>query len=286
MTASHNWLVSTDWLEAHLGAPDLVVLDGSFHLPNAGRDAAREYRAVRIPGAQFFDIDGVADQATGLPHMLPSEDEFSRYVRAMGVSTNSRIVAYDTTIMYGASRVWWSFRTMGFDNIAVLDGGFQKWQREGRPVETGEPTAPETGDFTATLRKERLCTLAEVEALIGTGTQIADARSAGRFSGDEPEPRAVSRLGHIPGSLNMPFTEFLATDGTMLPPDALEAVFKANNIVPSEPVVATCGSGVTACMITLALAITGNDQTAVYDGSWAEWSESAAPVETGPAIKG
>ena len=285
MTTSNNWLVSTEWLEAHLGAPDLVVLDGSFHLPNAGRDAAKDYREARIPGAQFFDIDGVADQATDLPHMLPPPDEFSRHIRAMGVNANSRIVAYDTVNIYAASRVWWSFRAMGCDNITVLDGGFRKWRGENRLVETGEPKSPETGNFTASPRKDRICSLTEIEALIGSGIQIADARSAERFSGDEPEPRAVPRLGHIPGSLNLPFTELLSADGTLLPPDALESVFAANSINMDDPVIATCGSGVTACMIALALAVTGNDRTAVYDGSWAEWSESSAPVETGPAVK-
>jgi thiosulfate/3-mercaptopyruvate sulfurtransferase len=285
MTISKNWLVSTDWLEAQLGSPDLVVLDGSFHLPNAGRDAAQEYREARIPGAQFFDINGVADLSTDLPHMLPTPEEFAAQIRAMGVHANSRVVAYDATNMSGAARVWWTFRAMGFDNIAVLDGGFQKWRRENRAVETGEPNMPEPGDFVADFRPERVRSLAEVEALIGSGAQIADARSAGRFAGDEPEPRAVPRLGHIPGSLNVPFAEFLSPDGTLLAPDQLAAVLTSHNVDTSKPVVATCGSGVTACMIALALAVTGNDQTAVYDGSWAEWSGSSAPVETGPAAK-
>lgn len=281
MTISKNWLVSTNWLAEQLGSPDLVVLDGSSHLPNSGRDAAQEYREGRIPGAQFFDINGVADQSTELPHMLPTAEEFSRHVQAMGVSADSRIVAYDATNMSSASRVWWSFRAMGFDNIAVLDGGFQRWQREDRPVETVQPSAPEQGDFVATPRPERVRSLAEVVALIGTDTQIADARAAGRFSGDDPEPREAPRLGHIPGSLNVPYTEFLAADGTMLPPDALEAVFRSHDLDAGAPAVATCGSGVTACMIALALAVTGNDRAAVYDGSWAEWSGSNAPVETG-----
>jgi thiosulfate/3-mercaptopyruvate sulfurtransferase len=285
MTVSKDWLVSTEWLEAQLGAPDLVVLDGSFHLPNAGRDAEQEYREARIPGAQFFDINGVADLSTDLPHMLPSPEEFSRHVRAMGVSTNSRIVAYDATNMSGASRVWWMFRAMGFDDIAVLDGGFQKWRRENRAVETGEPSTPEPGDFVASFRPMLVRGLAEVEALIGTDTQIADARAAGRFRGDDPEPRDVPRLGHIPGSLNVPYTEFLAADGTLLPPDALESIFRSHGVDTGAPVVGTCGSGVTACMIALALAVTGNDRASVYDGSWAEWSASDAPVETGPAAK-
>jgi thiosulfate/3-mercaptopyruvate sulfurtransferase len=285
MTVSDNWLVSTDWLEAQLGPPDLVVLDGSSHLPNAGRDALQEYREARIPGAQFFDINSVADLTTDLPHMLPSPEEFSRHVRAMGVRADSRIVAYDATNMSGASRVWWSFRAMGFDSIAVLDGGFQKWRRENRPAETGESSAPQPGTFVASLRPERVRSLAEVEALIGTDTQIADARSAERFAADAPEPRDVPRLGHIPGSLNVPFAEFLAADGTLLAPDQLAAVLRSHNVDTDKPVVATCGSGVTACMIALALAVTGNDQTAVYDGSWAEWSASNAPVETGHAVK-
>jgi thiosulfate/3-mercaptopyruvate sulfurtransferase len=245
----------------------------------------QEYREARIPGAQFFDINGVADLSTDLPHMLPSPEEFSRHVRAMGVRTDSRIVAYDATNMSGASRVWWSFRAMGFDSIAVLDGGFQKWRRENRPAETGESSAPQPGNFVASFRPELVRSLAEVEALIGTDTQIADARAAGRFRGDDPEPREVPRLGHIPGSLNAPFTEFLGADGSMLPPDALEGILRSHGVDTGAPVVATCGSGVTACMIALALAVTGNDRTAVYDGSWAEWSASNAPVETGTAVK-
>ncbi|MBX2806254.1 MAG: 3-mercaptopyruvate sulfurtransferase [Hyphomicrobiales bacterium] len=285
MSIDNSWLVSTDWLGRHLGEADIILLDGSFHLPNSGHSSEQEYRQQRIPGARFFDINRVADLSTELPHMLPSPDDFTGHARAMGINANSRIIVYDMTNMSGAARVWWMFRAMGFDAIAVLDGGFQKWKHEGRTIETSMPERPKPGDFAAAFRPSRVRSLTDIEALIGSGVQIVDARSAERFRGDAPEPRAAARLGHIPGSLNVPFAEFLSSDGTMLAPGELAGIMTSHDVDADKPVIATCGSGVTACMIALALAITGNDQTAVYDGSWAEWCDSHAPVETGPPSK-
>jgi thiosulfate/3-mercaptopyruvate sulfurtransferase len=282
MQDAAQWLVETDWLAQRLDAPDIAILDATFHLPGSGRDAAREFGEAHIPGAQFFDIEEISDPASSLPHMLPPPEKFSSRVRKMGIGDGMRVVVYDKTNMAGAARAWWMFRVMGFRDVAVLNGGFGKWQAEGRPVKSGEPRRRTERHFTARLNSGLVRDLDDVMRLLKTGAmQIVDARAAGRFAGTDPEPRAVPRLGHIPGSKNVPFAGLLNQDGTMRPPAELKAIFAAGGVDSAKPVVASCGSGVTACVIALALATTGNETAAVYDGSWAEWSEANTPVETG-----
>ena len=237
ITTHNPWIVETDWLETQLNEPGLVVLDGSFHLPASGRDGYSEFQEARIPGAQFFDIHLIADQSVDLPHMLPSPDVFSSHVRKMGISNSSHIVVYDNSSMMGAARVWWMFRTMGFDNIAVLNGGFRKWQAENRSLETNAPRIPVEGDFTAQSDLRLVSSLSDIKALLGNpDVQIADARSARRFAGEEPEPREVPHLGHIPGSLNVPFDHLLAADGTLHGPETLQAIFEKNGLDIGKPV--------------------------------------------------
>lgn len=282
MNKAAEWLVETDWLAGHLDAPDIVILDASVHLPGSGRDGAREFSEGHIPGALFFDIEEISDTATSLPHMLPPPEKFSSRLRKMGIGDGTRVVAYDKTNMSGAARAWWMFRVMGVSEVAVLNGGFGKWQAEGRRVETGEPRRRTERHFTARMNSGLVRDLGDVKRLLGTGaTQIVDARAAGRFAGTAPEPRQVPRLGHIPGSKNVPFTELLNQDGTLRSPDEVKAIFASHGVDSVRPVVASCGSGVTACVIALALATAGNEAAAVYDGSWAEWSEADAPVESG-----
>ncbi len=277
-----QWLVETDWLAEHLDAPDIIILDASFHLPGSGRDGAREFSEGHIPGALFFDIEEISDSASSLPHMLPSPEKFSARVRKMGIGDGMRVVVYDQTNMSGAARAWWMFRVMGSNDVAVLNGGFGKWQAEGRIVQSGEARRRTERHFTARMNSGLVRDMDDVMRLLKTGAaQIVDARAAGRFAGIDPEPRKVSRLGHIPGSKNVPFTGLLNQDGTMRAPGDIKAIFAAGGVDTAKPVVASCGSGVTACVIALALATTGNETAAVYDGSWAEWSEADTPVETG-----
>ena len=282
MQPATQWLVETDWLADHLDAPDIIVLDATFHLPGSGRDATREFSEAHIPGALFFDIEEISNAASSLPHMLPAPEKFSSRVRKMGIGDGMRAVVYDKTNMSGAARAWWMFRVMGFKDVAVLNGGFGKWQAEGRPVKSGEARRRTERHFTARVNSALVRDLDDVMRLLGSGAmQIVDARAAGRFAGRDPEPRQVPRLGHIPGSKNVPFTGLLNPDGTMRSPQEIKAIFAASGVDSAKPVVASCGSGVTACVIALALATTGNEAAAVYDGSWAEWSEADTPVETG-----
>ena len=273
-------LVSTEWLANHLGEPDLRILDGSWHMPQARRDPAREFQDVHLPGAVFFDIDGIADASSGLPHMLPSPDVFAKAVGALGIGDDDRVVVYDSRGVVSAARVWWTFRAFGHDAIAVLDGGLPKWRAEGRPVGGGGAN-PTPRRFTARFRRELLRDVAQMKANLGTRhEQVLDARSRGRFAGTEPEPRAGLRGGHIPGSLSLPYDELHAADGTLRPPDALRDAFVAARLDLARPVVTTCGSGITASVLALALHRVGRPDVAVYDGSWTEWaSRGDTPVE-------
>lgn len=282
MDYSQKWLVETDWLAEHLDAPGIVILDASFHLPNTGLNAHEEYRNAHIPGAIFFDIEEIADTTSSLPHMLPPPEKFSSRVRRMGIGDGMRVVIYDQQNLSGAARAWWMFRVMGYNDVAVLNGGFRKWCKENRPVETEEPPRRSERHFTARKNSGLVRDLDDIRNLLGSeAVQIVDARSAERFAGIDPEPREVPRLGHIPGAKNLPYREVTHKNGTLLPPSALKEVFRAHNIDLNKPVVASCGSGVTACVIALAMATMGYEQTPVYDGSWAEWSEADVPVETG-----
>lgn len=282
---AQNWIVETEWLEKHLSSPDLVILDGSWHLPTANRDPKAEYLAEHIPGALFFDIDELTDDKSSLPHMLPSTVKFSSRMKKMGIGDGARIVVYDTSGIFSAARVWWTFRAMGHQDVAVLNGGLKKWKAEDRPLEDGPPIKRSEKHYTPLQNAEIIRDLDEMKALLSKSkAQIVDARPAGRFEGRDDEPRPGLRKGHIPGSRNIPSQSLLTSDGRLKPPAELAALFNAAGIDVSRPVVATCGSGVTASMVALALAVLGQTNAAVYDGSWAEWGQdNGLPIETGPA---
>ena len=282
---AERWLVETQWLASHLDTPGLVVLDGSMHLPTAKRDAKAEYLAGHIPGALFFDIDDIADEKSSLPHMLPSSTKFASRMKKMGIGDGMHIVAYDSEGLYSAARVWWMFRAMGHEEVRVLNGGLKKWKAEGRPLEDGAPRARSARHFTAMLNAGLVRDVGDVKALITSkAAQVVDARAAARFEGTAPEPRQGLRSGHIPGSRNVPFGSLLNADGTLKSARELAAIFSKAGVDTGKPVVASCGSGVTAGVIALALAILGRADAAVYDGSWTEWGGDASlPIETGPA---
>lgn len=284
-TPAQNWIVETDWLADHLSSPDLVVLDGSWHLPTAKRDAKSEYLAGHIPGALFFDIEDLSDEKSDLPHMLPSTVKFSSRMKKMGIGDGARIVVYDSTGIFSAARVWWTFRAMGHRDVAVLNGGLRKWKAEGRPLDDGPAPKRFERHYTPLQNTEIIRDIDEVKSIASkSGAQIVDARPAGRFEGRDPEPRPNLRTGHIPGSKNIPSQQLLNDDGTFKSSGELAALFKSAGIDVSKPVVTTCGSGVTASMLALALASIGQTNAAVYDGSWAEWGkQDGPPIETGPA---
>ena len=273
-------LVSTEWLAAHLRDAEVRVLDGSWHMPQARRDPRAEFHTAHIPGAAFFDIDAIADHSTSLPHMLPSAEAFAQAVGDLGVGTGDFVVVYDTRGVVSAARVWWTFRAFSHDAVAVLDGGLPKWKAEGRPLESGE-AKPARRAFRATPRPERVRDLAAMrDNVTARREQVLDARSAGRFTATEPEPRAGLRGGHIPGSLNLPSDTLLRPDGTLLSPVELRKRFEAAGIDFARPVTTTCGSGITASVLAFALHLLGHQGVAVYDGSWTEWGGRAdTPVE-------
>ncbi|MBA3760990.1 MAG: 3-mercaptopyruvate sulfurtransferase [Gemmatimonadales bacterium] len=282
MTAPVPAVVTTEWIAARLGAPAIRVVDGSWYLPGSGREAASEYSAGHIPGAIFFDIDASSDQHTRLPHMLPTADKFAERMAYLGLSDSDHLVVYDGSGQnLSAPRVWWMFRAFGHGRVSVLDGGIGKWRREHRPTEEGITILPR-GAFTARLDPSAVRDLASVRANIDRAVeQLVDTRSAGRFAGVEPEPRPGLRGGHVPGSLNLPFTDLVGPDGTMLPPAELRGRLVEAGIDLSRPVVATCGSGTSACALVLSLHLIGHTQTAVYDGAWAEWGgQSDTPIES------
>jgi thiosulfate/3-mercaptopyruvate sulfurtransferase len=278
-------LVSTGWLAERLGRPGLGVVDASWYLPAAGRNAAAEYAAGHIPGAVFFDLDATSDPATILPHMLPPADRFARQMSALGLADGDDLIVYDGSgTNISAARAWWTFRAFGHTRTAVLDGGAGKWRAEGRPLEQGAVRLP-AARFTARLDPSVVRSLADIRANLERGTeQVVDLRPSGRFAGVDPEPRPGLRGGHIPGSRSLPHTELVAPDGTLLPPESLRRRLAAAGIDPARPVVATCGSGTSACTLALALHLLGHEGTAVYDGSWTEWGGRAdTPIATGAA---
>jgi thiosulfate/3-mercaptopyruvate sulfurtransferase len=275
MTPSPNddpkTLVSTDWLAAHLKDPDLRVLDASWFLPDAGRDAKADYAAGHIPGARFFDLDEISDSRSDLPHMAPPPEKFISRMRAMGVGDGHQVVIYDGAGLFSAARVWWTFRLMGKTDVAVLDGGLPKWRAEGREIEDMPPIV-----------RDRHMTTSRQHNLVKDVTQVAhaaklgeaviiDARAAARFRGEAPEPRPGLRSGHIPGAKNVPFASLLNPDATMKSPPELRAIFEAAGVDLAKPAITSCGSGVTAAVLSLALERIGHRNHALYDGSWAEW---------------
>ncbi|MBD8063866.1 3-mercaptopyruvate sulfurtransferase [Devosia sp. PTR5] len=262
--------VTTDWLAQHLNDPDLIVVDASWHMPNAARNAQAEYLAGHIPGAVFFDIDGIADTDSTLPHMLPEPSDFARMVGALGIAESMTIVVYDEVGLFSAPRVWWTLRTFGARNVAMLEGGGPKWRAERRPVEAGLSSRPRAR-FVPDIDPDRIASFDRVQARSrDNAAQIIDARPAPRFHGEAPEPRAGLRSGHIPGSLNVPVS-LLTENGRMKPAEELQGLFEARGVDLEKPIITSCGSGITAVTLALALERAGARDVAVYDGSWAEW---------------
>lgn len=280
---SRENFVSTATLAAELGAPDLGVIDGSWHLPLTGRVGADEFRVGHIPGAVFFDIEAIADASTGLPHMLPDGQKFADEMTALGLGDGMRFVVYDSPGLFAAARVWWTLRAFGAQEVAILDGGLPQWRSEGRPLESGD-ARPAPRRFTPRLNHAFVASLDDVRRTLATGSaQIVDARPAERFEGRAAEPRPGVRSGHIPGSLNLPFVE-IVEHGRLKRGAALRQAFAARGVDLAKPVVTTCGSGVTAAVLALGVEEAGGEVAGLYDGSWSEWGARAdCPVATGPA---
>ncbi len=272
-------LTSTDRVAALLGATDLHVLDASWHLPAEGRDAQADYRDAHLHGAQFFDIDAISDPDSDLSHMLPTPERFAAAMGALGIGDGDRVVVYDTAGLFSAARAWWMLRAMGLRDVTVMDGGLPRWLAEGRPV-TAEAAPARPATFHADPHQGLVADGdAVADASLNGTAQIVDARAPERFAGHVPEPRPGLRAGHIPGSVNLPYKDLLNADGTMKDAHALGAAFEAAGVDPARPVITTCGSGITAAVLALALARLGHPDHALYDGSWADWGrEGGRPV--------
>jgi len=277
-------LVSTEWLQGQLGASDLKVIDATLFLPGEPRDARSEYEAEHIPGAVFLDLEEVSDASSPVPHMVPAEPKFASRMASIGLRDGQRFVVYDNSPLHSAARAWWMLRSFGAHYVAILDGGMPKWKSEGRPLESGRPKLRH-GHFSPSLDAQAVADKAFVKGLLGGGShEIVDARGAGRFTGEEAEPRAGMASGHIPGSKNLPQGQLFNPDNSWKQGDGLRAVFDSAGVDLSKPMVATCGSGITACVLLFGAHLLGKEDVKLYDGSWSEWgADPATPKATGPA---
>ena len=273
-------LVTAEWLADHLREPDLRIVDASWHMPASGRNGREEYLAAHIPGAVFLDIDALSDKSDPAPHMLPSAGEFGQAMARLGVDRDDRIIVYDNSPIRTAARGWFMLRHFGAEQVAILDGGLQKWSAEGRPTESGEPQA-RAAAFAA---EPRSAIVRKEDILAGLDLPLLDARGRPRFEGTEPDPRPGVAPGHIPGARNLPFAALYHVDGTFKDRATLRALFAEAGIDPARPFVASCGSGVTANSLLFAAHLLGNDEARLYDGSWSEWgADPATPKARGPA---
>ena len=274
-------LLSTDWLAEHLGEPGLTIVDSSWHMPSTGRNGRHEFQAAHIPGARFLDIDEVSDRSNPAPHMLPNAKQFGRAMEELGIGKDDRIVVYDNSPTRNAARGWFMFRHFGVREVAILDGGFQKWMAEHRPVERGDPQ-PRSVTFEAGENRDEIVTKQAI--LCGNHDPLLDARGKPRFEGSEQDPRPGVAAGHIPGARNLPFAALYREDGTFKSPEEIRILFADAGIDPAEPFIASCGSGVTANSLIFAVHLLGNDTARLYDGSWSEWgADPATPKALGPA---
>lgn len=275
-------LVDTDWLASQLDNPSVRIVDATWTLPTVDRTGVEDYNAGHIPGAVFWDIDAIADPASSLPHMMPDEVTFERHMKALGIASDHHVIVYDNVSMMTSARVWWTLRAFGHRRVSLLDGGSVKWRAEGRDLTTDAAQIPDVS-FKACFNPAMIRSLDDLRGNLDTGSeQVLDARSAGRFTAIDPEPRPECRGGHIPGSFNLPFNTLIDPEtATIRPAAELSESLAASGIDTARPVVTTCGSGITACVLALAMHLTGKDDVAIYDGSWTEWgSRTDTPVET------